>query len=106
MAAKDERFLLKAIENHLNLRYNTLDFENRGYAMRKTKSQKSGGQMGLLLVLIEAVALSADAFAVSVCKGLSMRRVDTASALLCGLWFGGFQGLMPFLGYLLGVTQA
>lgn len=60
--------------------------------------------MGLLLVLIEAVALSADAFAVSVCKGLSMRRVDTASALLCGLWFGGFQGLMPFLGYLLGAV--
>ncbi len=58
--------------------------------------------MGLLLVLIEAAALSADAFAVSVCKGLSMRRVNTSSALLCGIWFGGFQGLMPFLGYLLG----
>lgn len=58
--------------------------------------------MGLLLVLIEALALSADAFAVSVCKGLSMRRVNTSSALLCGVWFGGFQGLMPLLGYLLG----
>lgn len=58
--------------------------------------------MGLLLVFIEALALSADAFAVSVCKGLSMRRVNTSSALLCGVWFGGFQGLMPFLGYLFG----
>ena len=60
--------------------------------------------MGLLLVLIEAVALSADAFAVSVCKGLSMRRVDTSSALLCGLWFGGFQALMPLIGYFLGLS--
>ncbi len=58
--------------------------------------------MGILLVLIEAVALSADAFAVSVCKGLAMRRVNAREAMICGLWFGGFQGLMPFLGYLLG----
>ena len=58
--------------------------------------------MEILFVLIEALALSADAFAVSVCKGLSMRRVDVGGALLCGAWFGGFQGLMPFLGYLLG----
>ncbi len=58
--------------------------------------------MGLILVLIEAIALSADAFAVSVCKGLAMRRVDVHEALLCGVWFGGFQGIMPFLGYLLG----
>lgn len=58
--------------------------------------------MGIFLILIEAVALSADAFAVSVCKGLSMRRADVREALICGVWFGGFQGLMPFLGYLLG----
>ena len=44
-----------------------------------------------------------DAFAVSICKGLAMRRITLGKAAIVGLWFGGFQAGMPFLGYLLGV---
>lgn len=50
-----------------------------------------------------AVGLSMDAFAVSVCKGLSVRKVCPRHLLTVGLYFGGFQALMPFFGYLLGV---
>ena len=53
-------------------------------------------------LLLIGVALSMDAFAVSVCKGLSLRRLGWKHALLAGLYFGGFQFLMPVLGYLLG----
>lgn len=49
-----------------------------------------------------AIGLAADAFAVSVCKGLASPSVKPKHALLCGAWFGGFQALMPFIGYLLG----
>ena len=49
-----------------------------------------------------AVGLSMDAFAVSVCKGLSVGKVKLKHALICGAWFGAFQGLMPLIGYLLG----
>lgn len=58
--------------------------------------------MGLIELLWLAVGLSMDAFAVSVCKGLAMGRITTKNGLLCGIWFGGFQALMPFVGYLLG----
>lgn len=53
-------------------------------------------------LFIIAVGLSMDAFAVSVCKGLSAGRVRVSHALTAGIWFGGFQALMPFLGWLLG----
>ena len=53
-------------------------------------------------LLMIAVGLSMDAFAVSVCKGLSVRRLQGRHALLAGLYFGGFQFLMPVLGWLLG----
>ncbi|MBR3391340.1 MAG: manganese efflux pump [Firmicutes bacterium] len=49
-----------------------------------------------------AVGLAMDAFAVSVCKGLALPRIDMKKALAAGLWFGGFQALMPLLGFLLG----
>lgn len=58
--------------------------------------------MGIFSLFAIAVGLSMDAFAVSVCKGLAMRRVSFRKALIVGLWFGGFQALMPFLGFLLG----
>lgn len=45
-----------------------------------------------------------DAFAVSICKGLSIRKVRPANAMTVGLWFGGFQALMPLIGYYLGVS--
>lgn len=53
------------------------------------------------LILI-AIALSMDAFAVAVCKGLSSRNVNLKKSVITGLWFGGFQGLMPVIGYFLG----
>lgn len=58
--------------------------------------------MNLLMLLILAIGLSMDAFAVSICKGLAMKRAEIGKALTVGLWFGGFQALMPILGYFLG----
>ena len=58
--------------------------------------------MGMTELVVLAVGLAMDAFAVSVCKGLSAGRVTLGHALTAGLWFGG-QALMPFLGWLLGV---
>lgn len=58
--------------------------------------------MTLLELFVIAVGLSMDAFAVSICKGLSMRQMNPKHALIVGLYFGGFQGGMPLLGYLLG----
>lgn len=58
--------------------------------------------MSLPTLFIIAVGLSMDAFAVSICKGLAMKKITVRNAFLVGLWFGGFQALMPFLGYLLG----
>ena len=57
-------------------------------------------------LLIIAVGLAMDAFAVSICKGLSVCKVRPKNALSVALWFGGFQALMPVLGYFLGVTFA
>lgn len=58
--------------------------------------------MTLFDLILIAISLSMDAFAVSICKGLSVRKVSFRHALICGVWFGGFQGLMPALGYFLG----
>ena len=58
--------------------------------------------MNIWELFLIAVGLSMDAFAVSVCKGLSAGRVRPGHALTAGVWFGGFQALMPFLGWLLG----
>lgn len=58
--------------------------------------------MDILELLLIAVGLSMDAFAVSVCKGLSVQRLRPRHYLLTGAWFGGFQALMPSIGYLLG----
>ncbi len=58
--------------------------------------------MGIFELFILAVGLSMDAFAVSVCKGLAMDKCNFKSAAVCGVWFGGFQALMPLLGYLAG----
>lgn len=58
--------------------------------------------MGIGELLLLAVGLSMDAFAVSVCKGLSVKRAGLKESVICGSWFGGFQGLMPLLGFFLG----
>ena len=57
-------------------------------------------------LLVLAVGLSMDAFAVSVCKGLALRRVTLKECLTAGVWFGAFQALMPLLGFFLGATFA
>lgn len=59
--------------------------------------------MNLLELFIIAVGLSMDAFAVSICKGLSLRKLYFKNALIVGLYFGIFQGGMPLLGYILGI---
>ena len=58
--------------------------------------------MGLFEVLLLAVGLAMDAFAVSICKGLAAGKVTKREYLLCGVWFGSFQGVMPLIGYLVG----
>lgn len=58
--------------------------------------------MGLIELFLIAVGLSMDAFAVSVCKGLAMPKCTFKKVAIVGLWFGGFQALMPAIGYVLG----
>ena len=58
--------------------------------------------MGVIELFILAVGLSMDAFAVSVCKGLAMKKAPAKAMVVCGAWFGGFQALMPLIGYYLG----
>lgn len=60
--------------------------------------------MGILDMFLVGVGLSMDAFAVSVCKGLSARSIDWGRAFVTALFFGGFQALMPLLGWLLGTS--
>ncbi|HCT92018.1 MAG TPA: hypothetical protein DF613_11670 [Lachnospiraceae bacterium] len=62
--------------------------------------------MGLWEIFVIGLGLSMDAFAVSICKGLSMKRMNWRQAVLVGVYFGGFQFLMPLIGYLLGTTMA
>lgn len=58
--------------------------------------------MSLLSLFLIAVGLSMDAFAVSICKGLAMKKLSLQKACIVGLWFGAFQAIMPGIGYLLG----
>ena len=60
--------------------------------------------MELAELMIIAVGVSMDAFAVSICKGLSVQKLKPSHALICGVYFGGFQALMPLIGYFLGVN--
>ena len=62
--------------------------------------------MGIGELFLLAVGLSMDAFAVSVCKGLAMKRATLKAEATCGLWFGGFQALMPTVGFFLGALFA
>ena len=62
--------------------------------------------MGLGELLLLALGVSMDAFAVSICKGLAMKRATIKEGLTCGIWFGGFQALMPLIGFFLGTLFA
>lgn len=68
----------------------------------KRNAKERNLKMDLLSLFILAVGLSMDAFAVSICKGLAMDRITLKKAGIVGLWFGGFQALMPMIGYILG----
>ncbi len=59
--------------------------------------------MGTADILLIGVGLSMDAFAVAICKGLAMRKINWGHAAVIALFFGGFQALMPFLGWVLGL---
>ena len=73
---------------------------------RPAAAEKGNDNMGLWELFILAVGLSMDAFAVAICKGLAIRRLQLRQALVVGLWFGAFQALMPAVGYLLGSAFA
>lgn len=62
--------------------------------------------MGFGELFLLAVGLSMDAFAVSLCKGLSMNKASLKASTVCGVWFGGFQALMPLIGFFLGTMFA
>lgn len=58
--------------------------------------------MDFITLLGIGIALSMDAFSVSICKGLATKKFSLRTAVICGIWFGGFQALMPVIGYFLG----
>ena len=60
--------------------------------------------MGLIELFILAIGLSMDAFAVAICKGLATTKLKKRYLVITGLWFGGFQALMPLIGYFLGTA--
>ena len=62
--------------------------------------------MGFIELFLLGIGLSMDAFAVSVCKGLAMKKATLKNQMTCGLWFGGFQALMPLIGFFLGAMFA
>ena len=62
--------------------------------------------MNIVEIVLLAISLSMDAFAVALCKGLALKKINLKSCAIVGLWFGAFQGLMPMLGYFLGSTFA
>ena len=62
--------------------------------------------MGIGELLLLAVGVSMDAFAVSICKGLAMQKATLKASMTCGVWFGGFQALMPTIGFFLGTLFA
>lgn len=60
--------------------------------------------MSIIEIILIGIGLSMDAFAVSICKGLSLKSINIKNSIIVGLYFGIFQGLMPILGYLLGIN--
>ena len=86
-------------------------FDGDGIATRPMDIIRNGKMMedisvGFFELFLLAVGLSMDACAVSICKGLSMKKASLKAGAICGVWFGGFQALMPLIGFYLGKTFA
>lgn len=64
--------------------------------------QLKNKNMDFLTLFGISIALSMDAFSVSICKGLATKKFSFRTAVICGIWFGGFQALMPLIGFCLG----
>ena len=62
--------------------------------------------MGFLEIIVIGISLAMDAFAVSICKGLSMKKMNWKKGIIIATYFGVFQGLMPAIGFLLGSSFA
>lgn len=75
-------------------------------AESRVRAREGKCGMGIVELLMVAVGLSMDAFAVAICKGLGMKRVNWKHAFVIALFFGGFQGLMPVIGWALGTSFA
>ena len=60
--------------------------------------------MGIVEITLLGIGLAMDSFAVSICKGLSMKKMNWKNAIIIALYFGIFQALMPVIGYFLGTT--
>ena len=76
-----------------------------GEINRRTLGKREKNMVLFIEILLIGGGLSMDAFAVSICKGLGMTKVNRKQALTIGLYFGGFQALMPFIGYMLVCTH-
>ena len=82
---------------------NNLKKSMKSFANTRLSGKKKEKNMAFVIeLLLIGAGLSMDAFAVSVCKGLAMRKVNKKQAVVIGLFFGGFQALMPFIGWALG----
>lgn len=77
----------------------------KNFKPNRIKYKKLGDEdMEIIELILLSVGLGMDAFAVSICKGISMKKMDWKKACIIGLYFGGFQAIMPVIGYFLGST--
>ena len=77
----------------------------KNFKPNKIKYKNLGDEnMGIIELILLGIGLGMDAFAVSICKGISMKKMDWKKACIIGLYFGGFQAIMPVIGYFLGST--
>ena len=75
-------------------------------AVQTLKNEGTVLQMGIIELILIAIGLSMDAFAVAICAGLTLQKVNAKNAVIIGLYFGGFQAGMPIIGYLAGTQFA
>ena len=94
----------KKIKNGIIILYSNLFVNDISNIVNKLDKKIGEIKMELFEIIAIGVGLAMDAFAVSICKGLSMKKIDWKKAIIIALYFGIFQALMPILGYFLGST--